>query len=282
MTDYARVLILLLFFVLPFQAGGWNALGHRLVAQIAYDHMTPEAKRSFNQMNHALDKVYKPQSFVNSATWLDTLHYQNGVMWFDAMHYVNQPFTLDDSPLPEIQKINALWAINHAIQTLQDKRALNFDKGVAFRVLIHVVGDLHQPLHGATLVSHQHPKGDAGGNLFPLGKNTVADNLHWYWDQGAGLFKTAGYVKQAQLLRRAHQIEKQWPCRLKSVSLLPSDWLKESHEIAVKKAYRIHPHEKPGKSYQKEAQDIALQRVALAGCRLAAVLNQLASVSDSN
>ncbi|QBR84082.1 nuclease [Legionella israelensis] len=280
MTCYIKILIASLFLFFSSQAGSWNALGHRLIAQIAYDYMTPEAKHRFNQINHALDKVYKPQSFVNAAVWLDTIHYNNGVMWFDAMHYVNQPFSLDGSHLPEVQKINAIWAIENAIKTLQDKRTFVFDKGIALRVLIHVVGDLHQPLHGATLVTRKCPKGDAGGNLFSLGKNAVADDLHWYWDQGAGLFKTTDYVKQPQLIRRARQIEKQWPCELKSVSRRPTDWLKESHAIAIKDVYQLHPHEKPGKAYQKHAQNISVQRVALAGCRLAAVLNELAMASS--
>ncbi|MGL5742868.1 MAG: S1/P1 nuclease [Legionella sp.] len=50
---------------------------------------------------------------------------------------------------------------------LSSKHTNAADKRFALRLLIHVVGDVHQPLHAITRVSTQLPKGDMGGNLFP-------------------------------------------------------------------------------------------------------------------
>ena len=254
---------------------GWNALGHRLIAQIAYDHMTPHAIEVFNPYNRAMDNVYRPQSFINAAVWLDTLRYQE-INWFASMHYIDVPFSDDGSQLPPRQEINAVWAIENAIHLLSNKYATNFDKGMALRVILHVVGDLHQPLHAATRVSTQFPKGDRGGNLLSLGRNPVAKNLHSYWDKGAGLLITKRRLNPAQISKRAFNIEHRWPCQMNAVDLNPTHWTDESHALAVNSAYKALPKDnRPDKKYQQLVKKLADQRIALAGCRLAALLNRI-------
>ena len=215
---------------------GWNALGHRLVAQIAY-HLTPKARDVFNQYNRAMDKVYRPQSFVNAAVWLDTLRYQD-INWFASMHYIDRPFSHDGSQLPPLQEVNALWAIENATHVLSNKYATDFDKGVAVRVILHVVGDIHQPLHAATRVSAQFPKGDRGGNLMLLGRNPVAKNLHSYWDKGAGLLVTKRRLSPYQLSRRALNIERRWPCKATVADLNSNHWADESNALAINIVYK--------------------------------------------
>ncbi len=60
----------------------WNALGHRVIAEIAYQHLTPTTKKMCSHYNKAINKVYKSERFINAATWLDTLRYQD-VPWFN-------------------------------------------------------------------------------------------------------------------------------------------------------------------------------------------------------
>lgn len=254
---------------------GWNALGHRLVAQIAYDHMTVHARQVFNQYNQAMDKIYKPQSWVNAAVWLDTLCYQD-VSWFATMHYVDLPFSNDGSPLPITQEVNALWAIDKATHLLLNKYANDFDKGTALRVLMHVVGDVHQPLHAATRVSVELPNGDRGGNLVVLGVNPIAKNLHTYWDRGAGLLSAKRSFSGPQLEVKAANIEQHWPCNLAKLDTDSRHWVDESHVLAVNIVYKpLIGQTVPDKAYQSVAKKIAEQRIALAGCRLAELLNRI-------
>lgn len=56
------------------------------------------------------------------------------------------------------------WEINQAIATITNTRAAELDKARQLRFLIHMVGDIHQPLHAATLYSNEFPRGDLGGN----------------------------------------------------------------------------------------------------------------------
>ncbi len=254
---------------LPATVFSWNALGHRLVAQIAYDQMTPHAKNTFNKFNHALEAVYKPQSFINSAVWLDTLRYQD-VNWFAAMHYIDLPFSNDGSLLPPSQEVNAVWAIDKSTRLLLNQYATDFDKGMGFRILLHVVGDLHQPLHAATRITETLPKGDRGGNLVALQDNAVAKNLHAYWDRGAGLLVNK-HTSPTQIRKWARQMEQHWPCKLVPVSTLSIQWAKESHVLAVKKVYQLPIN----KHYQKMAQELSEKQLALAGCRLGGLLNAI-------
>ncbi len=259
----------------------WNSVGHRVIAQIAYDHLTKNAKRDFNQLNHALDREYRQQNFVNAAVWLDGLRSQD-VNWYNNLHYIDWFFTEDNSPLPSTQHINALWAMQQAIRTLKSSKANDFDKGLSLRILIHVAGDLHQPLHAASRVSHQHPAGDMGGNLVGLGKNEVGSNLHQYWDKGAGLLSEHRHYKSQQIKGMAKLIEQQFPCDLKSMDLSPDHWAKESHQYAKNFAYSVKPNAIPKPAYQDRAKRISKERIALAGCRLAALLNEIdASLNKS-
>jgi hypothetical protein len=253
----------------------WNALGHRLVAQIAYEHTTPHARQAFNQYNTAMDIIYKPQGWVDAAVWLDILRYQD-VNWFVTMHYIDFPFSNDDSSLPSPQEINALWAIEKARNLLLNKYATNFDKGIAFRVILHVVGDIHQPLHAATRVSSHFPEGDRGGNLVSLRGTRIAKNLHAYWDRGGGLLITKRRDSQAQIAKRAANIERRWPCLLTDIEVTPELWAKESHVLAVNTAYKALPIDNtPDTRYQRLTKKTAERQIALAGCRLSALLNQI-------
>jgi hypothetical protein len=254
----------------------WNALGHRLVAQIAYHHLTKQAKQIFNHYNHALDKQYQPQNLVNAAVWLDSLNDQNQ-LWLAKKHYINIPFTRDDTPLILPAEVNAVSAIKEAVAVLSSQQKTEFAKGVSLRILLHVVADLHQPMHAVSQFSVRHPQGDQGGNLYRLGSNSIASNLHAYWDKGGGFLNKKRRYSQAQLNRKAYSIEKHWPCRLARMNLEPNVWAEESHKLAVNKAYQIKAGQKPDKRYQRMVKMVSEQRLALAGCRLAAVLNKLST-----
>lgn len=250
-------------------AWAWNAAGHRLIADIAYKHLTSHAKETFDRYNNALNQVYKPESFVDSAVWLDELSYKD-IHWFSSMHYIDIPYSTDGSPLPPVQKINALWAIDHSSKLLVNKYPTDFDKGIALRILVHVVGDIHQPLHTITKVSTELPEGDNGGNRVLLQNNPIAKNLHAYWDRGAGLFISRPF-KNNKIDIEASRLERKWPCSDFSLNIDPAEWAQESHRIAVNETY----HFPINSDYQARAQQIAEKRVVAAGCRLAKLLNQI-------
>ena len=146
---------------------------------------------------------------------------------------------------------------------------------MALRIILHIVGDIHQPLHAVTKVSHNYPQGDRGGNLVLLQKNRIAPNLHAYWDRGAGLWSTHHHYSSRQIKTIAKRLESKYPCSLqKNTDLDPMHWALESHQIAINLAYHSLPSaNQPSLEYQQKAQQQSQERVALAGCRLANLLN---------
>jgi len=253
----------------------WNAVGHRLIAQVAYDHLLRHAKITFNRYNRDVDNDYMPKNFVNSSVWLDTIRWRTHD--YDAMHYIDIPFSTDKTPLPTRQPVNALSAIETSTRILSDPNATTAEKGMALRILVHVVGDIHQPLHAATRVSNEYPEGDLGGNLVRLYKNRIAKNLHAYWDKGAGLFVGKRRYGQAWVKQKATAIELHWPCNMATVDLNAMHWAQESNALAVQKVYML-PIDA---NYQCVAQHIIEQRIALAGCRLAGLMNHIDLFNDS-
>lgn len=246
----------------------WNALGHKLIAQIAYHHLTAQTKKKMDQYNHALDN----RSFVTAAPWLDSLRSINdkGLL---PLHYINLPFSRDKTPLIPPNTINAITGINEALVLLRNETSSISDKGFSLRVLIHIIGDIHQPMHAVSEMSQKLPSGDKGGNLVYLKSNPIASNLHAYWDRGGGFLTPKKRYSTIVLNEKAYQIEQHYPCHLNKMLLNPALWAQESHQLAVNDAYQLQRGQRPSKHYQYKVKHISEQRIALAGCRLAALLN---------
>ncbi|WP_058534999.1 S1/P1 nuclease [Legionella saoudiensis] len=268
-----RISYLLILGLMALNSYGWNMQGHQVVAQVAYDNLTPQAKEMCRRILNSRSKKSSNANFIAAAIWLDQIRFKN-VHWYDTFHYINTPFAEDDTTLPSVERSNAIWGIKNAIAALSAKKSSAADKRLSLLILIHLVGDIHQPLHTATKVSHRLPKGDLGGNLFPLGNNRVGSNLHQYWDNGAGFF--IGRRKIGQIKFKARLLEQRWPCNQISTLNNPGQWAKASHELATSQAYHIYPKEIPSKQYQQRAQSLIQKQTATAGCRLASVLNELA------
>lgn len=259
----------ILFFGTAF---AWNAMGHELVAQIAYDNLTPKTKRICNRYNHSMNKVYPSGNFVHASIWLDSLRVKE-IHWFDSLHYIDIPFTNDDSQLPPVPEPNVLWGIEHSISLLQSNKPTEADKGLGLRILMHIVGDVHQPLHTTALITQSQPHGDLGGNLFPLGPNPIGSNLHSYWDNGGGIL--IGDSADFQLRNKAKQLESHTPCSSVNTQSSPQQWINASHELAKNQVYTLERGSVPSKQYQLNTQNITQRQIVLAGCRLAALLNKI-------
>lgn len=257
-------------------ANAWNALGHQLVAQVAYDNLTPRAKKMCQKYNRAYNKVYPSAHFIAASTWLDVIKTKN-MHQYDTLHYIDIPFSTDNTRLPAIPENNALTAMHTAITILSSNTTSDSAKGLQLRILVHVVGDIHQPLHTVTRVSQKLPNGDAGGNLVRVRRSAVGRNLHQYWDRGGGILM--GPRKKFHLKQKARQLEKQWPCTALQTDNHLEQWVRDAHLLALQYAYSLVPNQAPSTQYQDKVQQISKQQIALAGCRLATLLNTLAENS---
>ncbi len=272
-----NLLILSFFIINSVNTYAWNSLGHRLVAQIACYNMNAASKKVAIKYNKILNSKGRKYSLVNSSIWMDKL-YSGQYKDFRRLHFINLPIIIDNVTPPKTNPYNAVFAVNIAQFLLKDKQTSELDKALAFRILWHVVADLHQPMHAVSRYSKRYRDGDMGGNLEILPKNKVAKNLHAYWDRGGGVLLNNRPYSSKQVKKLASVIMNRWPCNKEKVNLNPQLWAKESSEIAANFAYVSSFNY----AYQLKAQEISLERIALAGCRLAAIIDKSTYIQEAS
>jgi hypothetical protein len=284
-----RVGFTVLLIALPLQA--WNATGHRIVGAIAYDHLTAKARAQVDELlrqHPDFKALIGRDAFLQASVWPDTIKGDNRfyddtranaqptplLPGFPDMarhtnwHYIDIPFSPDGTPLEPIPSPNAL---------IELRRILKETKLGAYDLpwLVHLTGDVHQPLHCTSRFTKSQPKGDQGGNLVYV---MPGRNLHALWDDLAGTDTTDAYVNRyaAEITSEFVKASGQRP----RLSKDPKKWVDEGFDLAKREVYtfgpdtgsREHPLLLPA-TYEENARRIARIQLAKAGFRLAAALN---------
>jgi len=264
----------------------WWCYGHMLVANIAKNAMCPGTYKLIESLLQP-QAQYSPVApdFVQAACWADDEKPTNGL--FNTWHYINLPLVIDRPPLNRL--INnptsgtVVWAIETLKKTLASSNASPIDVARALYLLIHFVGDLHQPLHATTLFSDKFPTGDVGGNEYKINYQNYK-NLHAFWDSGANLWpddpqRPLAPTAAQKLNSTASELMRKYPPstfgdRLKDYKV--ENWAYESFAIARDVAYKAPqaPSALPT-DYIKSAQDACAAQVALGGYRLAQIIHDI-------
>lgn len=257
----------------------WNNAGHRIIAQIAYDQLTPAAKEKVDALTNILfHSKYPDARFLRAATWPDRIRSQTTA--YNAWHYIDLPYAQDNIQPTSLNSYNVVWAIQRAENIVSDSSNSPQRRAKYLSFLIHFVGDIHQPLHCVTLYSNQFPNGDKGGNDFPI-DSSVSKNLHWFWDEGLGMLTSPQGHYQFHY-DQVQQIAKQWMAeypqsffgaKLQETSLM--QWAQEERQIAIHDVYTLQPNIAPSTQYRQHGQTIVKQQIVLAGDRLALILNKI-------
>jgi S1/P1 Nuclease len=306
-----RLLISIVFFVnfiLIFNvaAFGWDDLGHMTVAYVAYQKLDPATRTHVDKLikmnpDYAiwLTRIPKGTSakdrgmmlFMIAATWPDQIKGKPGyindkcdpadpvsaqnVGYCDenqhrCWHYKDTYFSTDGTGLPSEVVPNAETQIDTfraALASDKSERLKSYD----MVWLLHLVGDVHQPLHATARVSQADPHGDNGGNKVKICTPKCGDDLHSYWDQLAGTSKTpASAVTLGRTLPAADTAH--------AKDLITANWIGESFELAKQTVYVAPIEAGDGPftmtaKYRKAGKAAAKRQLALAGARLANVLN---------
>jgi hypothetical protein len=283
----ARVLpivVALLALLIPARADAWGEAGHRIIARIAEDRLTPAARRGVHELIGDL-------SLADVANWADSI--RSSRRCTAAWHYIDIPFG-DSSfdPLRDcIPCISGaspdsagciIAVIDRLRAQLADSSMPREARAEALKFIVHLVGDLHQPLHAAD-------RGDRGGNdvivtlfgvrLNPYGRGDRPWNLHAVWD--AGLIDHAGRSEDACVTAL-----EAWIAAHAADSLAlgaPLQWALESHALAASVVYALPEGGAPidiADGYAARAMEVIDERLARGGVRLAAMLNEILRSSD--
>ncbi len=295
-----------------FSARAWDGTGHMLVAQVAYDRLNDKAKAHVTELAAKIQKDGVPYNAVNIACWADDIKARNADTPFRGMfrtwHYIDigchkgDPDVLSNPPALSKTNGDVVVALSHCVDLIRSNKfdALVPNESVALALVMHFVGDVHQPLHTTARYNPDPKPGDqykddAGGNGVSL-TNFVdtpwPPNLHTYWDEAYRRYYDAGVVKAMPGLNEANAPDspelKEWMTRLARYAPQDPDltfdvikWVKESHATACSQVYGTlgAPYGAKNVSlselYVKAGTETASRRLQLAGYRLAALLNDL-------
>lgn len=242
----------------------FNAEGHHIVAFILQSDLEQNHPQTMQRVQRILDRGGR--SLEKAATFPDDI--RSSQPQTKPFHFIDIPLEQGGPPNPPLPGApNVITKIAEFTHQLQNGSSAQ-EKVDALSWLIHLFGDIHQPLHCAERISHLHPGGDAGGNSFRLSGN--AENLHKLWDSSANF---AGGIQQDV----ANQIMEAFPRAELTADLAVTDvesWARASFALAKKFAYGplhenpAHPP-RPSAAYLKRAEKIGRRQAALAGYRLA-------------
>ena len=314
----ARLDVFIIVALTASQAFAWNSLGHKVVAEIAWEQLTPEQRQPIVETlrrHPRFDKDFAAKMddnaltgdksiedhwiFLQAATWPDIIR-DNKEFDRPEWHYIDLPQFLDASDRAAFagklpvniatdypgrvprEKYNVVQAIELCRQTLRSK-AGPAEKAQAYCWLMHLVGDIHQPLHCSALFSvSQFPKGDRGGNEIKLKKGK---NLHSLWDNLLGRASYIRNVDAAALeLSNKRRYGDVWASATKEMS--PATWAKDSFDVCEQVVYaeailsavrnapsgqKLEPIELP-EDYYRMAGELARKRIITAGLRLGELL----------
>jgi len=284
--------LVLVILCTPMLSMGWGAGGHMMVAKIGFDRLNPRAKAQVQTLlaipidPAAISR--KSKDFVNAAHWADDLRPFPEFDSFKELHFIDTPFATDGTALPSLPTPNIVTALEENVNILRTSTDQNA-RAQALRLIIHFVGDIHQPLHCATRVSSANVEGDRGGNLVKLkirqSNGTIKNtNLHSYWDGGIGSFPPTGPnfapPPLGSIPAAVATAKRGNPATDPAIGLDNptnfSGWADESFELAKDVAYKgITNNATPTAAYNRAALKVARKRVAWGGYRLAALLNSI-------
>ncbi len=242
----------------------WGRMGHRASANLADSRLSPRTRAIIR------DLLEPGESLADASTWAD--EHNRDIRGSGAWHFVNVPISSSHYNSRDcrpqgcvVSKIAEFRAI------LLDRNASRARRRTALRFFVHLVQDLHQPMHVAD-------RNDRGGNALQLRYGRYDNtNLHQVWDSG--------------LLSRAYRHEDDLMHKLQELANRPEsrDWLKgrvedwadESLEVG-RRAYRVpgsnatlRTGDTLGSEYERENLPLALDRLARSGTRLAALLEAI-------
>ena len=262
--DVKMVAMGMALFALPSPALAWGKTGHRVVAALADAQLSGLARAHVKELLGV-------ESLAEAATWPDDMRSAPGQFWQKTAtpwHYVTLNGIVYDHAPPEG---DALDALNRYRATLQDPNASLADKQLALRFIVHLVGDLHQPLHVGKCC-------DKGGNEVKVKWFGRDLNLHSVWDSALVEEEQLSFTELAAKLQRHTSnadVLAWW-------DINPRDWISESaqlRETVYPERNRKDPKAPPELSYGYVYKYTPLmeQRLKQAGVRLAAYLNDIYS-----
>ncbi|HLS10602.1 MAG TPA: S1/P1 nuclease [Flavobacteriaceae bacterium] len=252
-----RILFLLIvFFISFFSAYAWGPTGHRVTGEIAEKHLTTKAKKK-------IDELLNGDSLALVSTFADEIKSDRSYRKYSPWHYVNIPFGKTYEEHPKSKNGDIVYGIKKSIKVLEDPDASQTDKVFYLKMLIHLIGDLHQPLHVGIA-------DDKGGNDFQVRWFNKGTNLHRVWDSQ---MIESYQMNYSELTSNAKRLTKSEKKAIQSGGYM--DWLYESRALMEDIYNNTDIGDKLGYDYMYLYMDTVRSQLQKGGLRLAVLLNDI-------
>jgi len=242
------ICIMLLFsFLFP-----WGKTGHRATGEVAESYLTENTRLEIR-------KILKDPSLAVASTWADEMRSNSDFRKFSTWHYVNMPHDVRYVDSKKSPKGDVVQAIKICKNKLKDSSTSNDDKAFYLRFLVHLVGDIHQPLHVGRAE-------DRGGNDIKVKWFGNDTNLHRVWDTHIIDDFQMSYTELANHLQNNFSAT--------DITLMTEDeWIDESQKLVNKVYSEVKNKDSLGYTYIYENFDLVKLQLFTAGVRLADTLN---------
>ncbi len=249
-------LIFLLFFGNLFSTNDWGQTGHRTTAEVASKHLTKKATKEIN-------KLLKGKSLALVSTYADEIKSERSFNEYRPWHYVNIPFDKKYTEIEPNPEGDIIQAINFCIEILKDKNTSEKDKAFHLKLLVHFMGDLHQPMHLGL-------EEDKGGNDFQVRWFNDGTNLHAVWDSK---MIDQFQMSYTELSENLPALNKQEIIKLQQGSVL--EWAEEMRSLTKEVYSSASVGDKLGYRYMYDHFNTVRKQLQTGGIRLAKVLNEI-------
>lgn len=256
MSRFIFLLFLLIGNPISVLADDWGKTGHRVVGEIAEKYLERKTKKAVLELldGHSL-------AFVGP--FGDDIKSDPRYKSFNPWHYVNFPFGGRYETSPKSDEGDIVMGIETCIQVLKDKNKSLAEKSFYLKMLVHFMGDLHQPLHVGIA-------DDKGGNDFQVRWFGDGTNLHTVWD--SKMLDSYG-MSYTEVAVNADKLSKQEVASIKSGTIL--DWTYESRHLCEDIYENSKIGEKLGYDYMYRYMDTVRSQLQKGGIRLASILNEI-------
>jgi hypothetical protein len=245
------IVVLICFSVSAF---GWGATGHRATGWVANQYLTKKARK-------ALEEILNGESLAIASTWMDEIKSDSTYDHMSDWHWVTIPFGQEYAQTVKNPNGDIIQTLEKIIAELKSKKLSRAEQVQKIKILIHLIGDIHQPLHVGG-------RDDKGGNDVKVMWFRSDSNLHRVWDSEMIDDTRLSYSELGESLGKPSDADlKAW----QKSSIL--DWAKESQSYESN-LYNIG-NGKLGYRYAYLNYHIVRHRILQAGVRLAGVLNSI-------
>ncbi len=255
-----RYIVLLLLISISFQSFSvtedWGKTGHRVTGEIANNYLTKKAKRK-------ISKLLNGQGLAFVSIHADEIKSDERYRGYSPWHYVNFPFDKKYGEETPSERGDLVQGIQKCIEVLKNDISSKKDREFHLKMLIHLVGDLHQPLH----VGRGE---DKGGNDIQVRWFNDGSNLHRIWDSEMIDYYKMSYTELADNADELSSLQIQ---AIEKGDIV--DWVYESQSLAKKVYASADVGEKLGYKYMYENFPLVRSQLQKGGIRLAKILNDI-------